>query len=230
MSVRCGVFLAIVLAFGSKAVAQVCTTKPSEARKLVVSGPNGTHLSWLAPLDDGGSTTILYDVLRSASPGDFSTAQCLASGFPGLLYDDIGPTGTGYYLIRSRNGCGGNLGAGSSGTPRAGASCPQSDGGQCFNGFDCVTTACCGGFCRNLATNVDNCGTCGTVCAATNGVPSCVNGTCGLASCNPGFENCDGDPGNGCEASLANDPSNCGGCGQACPSGPNAFAVCTQGI
>src|SRR5262245_62808414 len=116
MSVRRGVVLAIVLAFGSKALAQVCSTKPSEARKLVVSGPNGAHLSWLAPLDDGGSTTILYDVLRSTTPGDFSNAQCLASGFPALLYDDLAFSGTGYYLIRSRNACGGNLGAGSSGT------------------------------------------------------------------------------------------------------------------
>ena len=221
------ILLSIFLAFGSKALAQVCSTAPSEARTLEASGSSAVRLSWLVPTDTGGSSTILYDVLRSASPSSFSGAQCLASGIPVLSYDDIGFTGTGYYLIRSRNACGSNLGATSTGTPRTGPSCPQSDGGQCFNGFDCLTTACCDGFCRDLDTNVVNCGTCGFACAAANGVPNCINGVCGLASCNPGFENCDSYPGNGCEASLDTDPLNCGTCGVACASAPNAAATCS---
>ena len=36
-----------------------------------------------------------------------------------------------------------------------------------------------------------------------------------MVSCKPGFESCDGDDGDGCEASLA-DPETCGSCDNAC--------------
>jgi hypothetical protein len=42
---------------------------------------------------------------------------------------------------------------------------------------------------------------------------------CGIAMCELGWTDCDGNPKNGCEANLPNDPFNCGQCGTVCPSG-----------
>lgn len=51
-------------------------------------------------------------------------------------------------------------------------------------------------------TNVDHCGKCGEACTvAANGTPICVDGGC-QAQCAAGFLECDGDPSNGCEASI----------------------------
>ena len=41
----------------------------------------------------------------------------------------------------------------------------------------------------------------------------CAEGTC---VCAAGFDDCDGDPVTGCEASVSSDPSNCGACGVRC--------------
>jgi hypothetical protein len=40
-----------------------------------------------------------------------------------------------------------------------------------------------------------------------------------VASCTPGWGNCDGVASNGCEANLSTDAKNCGSCGHACGSG-----------
>lgn len=66
--------------------------------------------------------------------------------------------------------------------------------------------------------DVNNCGTCGNVCTTVNGTPACVNGSCGIATCNPGFGNCDGNVATGCETQTSNDVNNCGTCGNKCPA------------
>ncbi len=45
-----------------------------------------------------------------------------------------------------------------------------------------------------------------------------ANGSCAACklSCNAGYGDCDKGAGNGCEAKLASDPNNCGGCGKSC--------------
>src|SRR5690606_34181073 len=48
---------------------------------------------------------------------------------------------------------------------------------------------------------------------------SCVSGSCGIGTCEPGFFDCDLDPTNGCESEVNSDAANCGGCGLACGSG-----------
>jgi hypothetical protein len=91
-----------------------------------------TTLVWDPPAAPGAPTSaLLYDTLRSVSPGDFLSASCLES--------DDGPNTTAtdgtipsvgqafFYLTRAQNACPqgvGTLGTNSSGAPRAGANCP----------------------------------------------------------------------------------------------------------
>ncbi len=56
---------------------------------------------------------------------------------------------------------------------------------------------------------------------------SCVSGACALSSCADDYDDCDGDPANGCEASLAS-AEHCGACHNAC-SFANAAASCMEG-
>jgi len=67
-----------------------------------------------------------------------------------------------------------------------------------------------------LATDPDNCGGCGNVCELPHATAGCMGGACVVDSCEMGFDDCDDDPGNGCESELATDAGNCGGCGTSC--------------
>ena len=79
-----------------------------------------------------------------------------------------------------------------------------------------------------LYTNA-NCAFCGNTCALPNSNSSCdMMGVCNLGMCNPGFQNCDAQFANGCEINVTTDASNCGSCGNMCPSGPQATAVCNN--
>ena len=71
----------------------------------------------------------------------------------------------------------------------------------------------------DLSADLAHCGACDMPCPAEppNGLPQCGDGRCAVA-CDPGFADCDGLPGNGCEASLL-DPETCGECTTACPDG-----------
>ncbi len=83
----------------------------------------------------------------------------------------------------------------------------------------------------DLATDVNNCNSCGYVCpdlAFADEV--CAGGACGLGACDDKHDNCDGLPGTGCEADLLNEADNCGGCGIACTDLPNvSTATCESG-
>ncbi|MFO0608207.1 MAG: hypothetical protein U0324_33890 [Polyangiales bacterium] len=111
---------------------------------------------------------------------------------------------------------------------RCGTRCPTSQ--SCVRGS--CTTVCadtmCGAACVDLMTSATNCGTCGRVCSTTNGTPRCVGGTCGIATCNTGFANCDSNAANGCEAAIQTDVNNCGACANRC-NFPNAASTCVGG-
>lgn len=72
----------------------------------------------------------------------------------------------------------------------------------------------------------ERCGPNGVVCAAANGTPSCIEGVCGVASCNDGFADCDGVAANGCEVNTRSSTAHCGACDNACATGN----LCARGV
>ena len=96
----------------------------------------------------------------------------------------------------------------------------------CDPGFDACDSRPDKGCNTDLNNDPVNCGKCRNACSVVNGEPSCVMAKCGVKSCNPGFDDCDKNPANGCEVTLGNDAKNCGKCGNACPM--NA-ATCLKG-
>ena len=111
---------------------------------------------------------------------------------------------------------------------------PQCIGGACSIGSCNAGFANCNGVptdgCEtNVITNTAHCGSCGHACIVPNGVPQCVTGACSVASCSPGYANCDGAAANGCEINSNTDAANCGVCGHAC-SIPNGLPGYTAGV
>ena len=68
----------------------------------------------------------------------------------------------------------------------------------------------------NILQDTNNCGGCGQVCSLPNALSNCVNGVCGIASCDVGYMNCDGNTTNGCETNIYDSPSSCGSCSNVC--------------
>ncbi len=66
----------------------------------------------------------------------------------------------------------------------------------------------------DLSSDIDHCGACGNACGTANGAARCDGGTCRV-NCNPGFADCNGISGDGCEADIST-ATDCGGCGAAC--------------
>ncbi len=77
----------------------------------------------------------------------------------------------------------------------------------------------------DLATSPSHCGTCGALCDGANAEASCSDGRCEL-TCDFGYEDCDGDATNGCEAAIATDSEHCGRCGHSCLGGECSAGTC----
>jgi len=109
--------------------------------------------------------------------------------------------------------------------------------GTCNSGFDnCDMMA--GNGCEQALNTTSHCGACNATCTRANATPTCGSGTCAIASCNPGFGNCDGNDENGCETPL-NTLSNCGACnatcslanaGESCSTGTCTLGTCDSGF
>jgi hypothetical protein len=66
-----------------------------------------------------------------------------------------------------------------------------------------------------LLTTTAHCGACNQPCTNEHGTTSCVLGQC-VPSCATGYQDCDGNPRNGCETDIRVNSEHCGGCGLAC--------------
>ncbi|MBW2462431.1 MAG: putative metal-binding motif-containing protein [Deltaproteobacteria bacterium] len=89
---------------------------------------------------------------------------------------------------------------------------------------------CRGGYangCETSLRTLSDCNGCGMGCTTANATPTCASQSCEIASCNGGWGDCSGGPGNGCETRL-NSLTNCGSCGTSC-SRANATATCSSG-
>ncbi|MSP61038.1 MAG: hypothetical protein EXR72_11975 [Myxococcales bacterium] len=139
------------------------------------------------------------------------------------------------------NGCEANLQGDPLNCGQCGNFCNVANGmGACSNG--CKIQSCYAGFADCNKNAVDgcevtvtkdpqNCGSCGKVCPAPpNALASCFGGGCAVGGCSPGFGDCDGNVQNGCERALANDPANCGKCGNDCGQALNGIAGCMDSL
>ena len=99
--------------------------------------------------------------------------------------------------------------------------------GTCNTGFGDCNGSASDGCETNTQTSKDNCGMCGTVCALANATAACTAGSCSIATCNGGFDDCDKIASTGCETNLKTD-TNCGMCGRPC-SIPNGTGSCGTG-
>ncbi len=86
--------------------------------------------------------------------------------------------------------------------------------------------------CETDLRTLSDCVGCGVGCGDANGrlasaTASCASGSCGVGVCDPGFGDCDGSPGNGCEVAL-DSLVDCGGCNVPCARA-NASESCAGG-
>ncbi len=97
---------------------------------------------------------------------------------------------------------------------------------ECETGFhDCDQDPLTG--CESTLQDLQNCGECERACDYDHAAESCSSGICELIACDSGFGNCNADLADGCETSLTS-TSNCGECGNACPSLEHTTMGCTS--
>ncbi|MEZ4394039.1 MAG: hypothetical protein R3A48_23440 [Polyangiales bacterium] len=178
--------------------------------------------------DNGCEVDLQTDVTRCGACGNAcsppnGTAACVA----GRCAVAACATGFGDCDGNASNGCEADLRSATAHCGGCGNACPARPNafpgclaGRCV--ASCVTGSqdCDGdesnGCEADLRVSLDHCGACGRPCRPARGVGVCAMGACRVASCDPGFADCDGDPSNGCEVSLQSDVSHCGACGSAC--------------
>lgn len=137
------------------------------------------------------------------------------------------------------NGCEANLNSDPNNCQTCGNTCPSGTGTAVCVAGECDISNCNPGLgdcddsvpgCEtNITTSVDHCGYCNNPCNIANATADCQASTCGVASCNNGWGDCDGNESNGCETNTDTAVTNCGSCGNSCPSRPHASPTCSNG-
>ncbi|MBI5481377.1 MAG: choice-of-anchor D domain-containing protein, partial [Deltaproteobacteria bacterium] len=80
----------------------------------------------------------------------------------------------------------------------------------------------------DLRITTDHCGTCAVGCVNPHGTTLCQVGIC-RPSCAAGYDDCNGDPNDGCETNTLTSSSNCGTCGHVCGN-PHGTTGCVVGV
>lgn len=83
----------------------------------------------------------------------------------------------------------------------------------------------------DLRSSVDHCMMCGNRCTLANSTERCNTGSCGVATCDSGFGDCDGVSTNGCEVPTSTTVAHCGACGMNCDNLNHVrTSTCAAGI
>lgn len=161
----------------------------------------------------------LPNATASCSAGQCAIASC-AAGF-----EDCNG--------RAEDGCEVNLLADVANCGQCRMACSSANGTASCNQGQCAI-ACAADFgncstgnngCEtDLTTNLSHCGKCNAGCTApANTTAACYAKTCSY-TCASGFDNCNNEASDGCEANIQTDPLHCGQCNRQCPAG------CTGGV
>jgi len=160
---------------------------PSAATDLMVTGDALAVIEWSEPAQPGG-VSVVYDLLIGGWGGAWDQASCLAEGTASLSETDATLPGADevlYYLARTKNDCGENLGQDSSGALRVGSSClpfPKPQGESCHLNCECSSAhctdgACCESECAGLCERCDQPGAegfCDPIPAGTDPDDECM--------------------------------------------------------
>ena len=166
----------------------------------------------------------LANATATCSSGSCAIGSC-ASGFD--TCDGNAANGCETDLSSDVNHCGAcatKCGALANATP--GCSASKCGVGSCASGFDDCNKTAADGCEVNLNMDPKNCGKCNAACSLTNATATCKSGSCAVSACSSGFDNCDANASNGCEANLSSDANNCGACGTKCGAGTS----CQSGL
>jgi hypothetical protein len=180
----------------------------------------------LDTLTDCGSCGVPCDVAGGSS--SCAGGVCSAASCAPFLADCDGDSlscETDLRTLSSCVGCNVPCGDADGRLSNATASCAAGSCGvgSCDPGFgDCDLSP--GNGCETTLNTLVDCGGCNVPCSRANGSESCASGACQTVSCDPGFDDCDGDDSTGCEAQLGTN-AHCGGCNDTC----GANQVCSGG-
>ena len=99
---------------------------------------------------------------------------------------------------------------------------------SCLGSFRDCNTVYADGCEVDVLTSTTHCNACGRNCIVANGVPACNVGQCEISSCNTGYNDCNQNYQDGCEANLNTDVTTCGDCNTVCTVA-NGIPECDSG-